>query len=103
MVLTLGGHLIPAFMLKKELIAIPAVRADAVAMFRRKAIIQYQLIGESGILLKRSFKKFLKYGFKSVGMVFKIMFRYKKVKKDLISRKGEITSQEFWRKRLGID
>lgn len=103
MVFTLGGHLIPAFMLKKELIAIPAVRADAVAMFRRKEIIQYQIGGESGILLKRSFKKFLKYGFKSVGMIFKIMFRYKKAKKDLISRKGEITSQEFWRKRLGID
>lgn len=102
-ILTLGGHLIPSFMLKKELIAIPAARAGAVAMFRRKAIIQYQLSGDSGILVKRSFKKFLKYGFKTVGIIFKILFCYKKVKKDLIGRKNEITSQEFWRKHLGID
>lgn len=102
MILTLGGHLIPSFMLKKELIAVPAARAGAVAMFRRKAIIQYQLGGNSGILLRRSFRKFLKYSFKSVGMIFKILFRYKKVKKDLIARKSEITSLEFWRKRLDI-
>lgn len=103
--ITLGGHLIPAFMLKKELIAVPAAGSGVgvVALFRRKAIIQYQLSGDSGILLKRSFKKFLKYGLKTIGMTFKILFRYKKVKKGLISRKGEITSQEFWRKHLGID
>jgi len=101
--LTFSGHIIPSLMLKKELIAIPAARAGASAMFRRRAIIQYQLSGDSGILLKRSFKKFLKYGFKTIGMTFKILFCYKKVKKGLISRKVELTSQEFWRKHLGID
>ena len=103
MAITLGGHLIPCFMLKKELIAIPMVHISGADMYRRKAVIQYQLSDDSGVLLKRSFGKFVKYGFKTVGMIFKILFRYKKVKKDLINRKDQITSQEFWRKRLGIE
>ncbi len=103
MAITLGGHLIPSFMLKKELIAIPIIHISGIDMYRRKAVIQYQPNGKDGILLKRSFLKFLKYGFLTVGMIIKIFFRYKKAKKDLISRKVEITSQEFWRKHLGIE
>lgn len=102
MALTLGGHLIPSFMLKKELNAIPMSRLNEAAMYGRKAVIQYQLNGNYGILLKRNFFKFLKYGFKTVGMVFKIFFRYKKVVRDYKSRVNEITSQEFWRKHLDI-
>lgn len=102
-VLTLGGHIIPAFLLKKDIVAAPLAKTSVATMFGRKAVIQYQLSGDSGILAKRNFAKFLKYAFMAVGMSFKLLFLSPKAIKDYRRRKSEIISQEFWRRHLGID
>lgn len=48
MLLTLGGHIIPSFALKKELKAYPLSRTGTEDTFLRKAAIQYQLGGDKG-------------------------------------------------------
>jgi GT2 family glycosyltransferase len=102
MVLTLGGHLIPSFLLKKDVSAVPLSRCGTKECFGRKCVIQYQLGGDKGILTQRSFGKFLKYGFLTFLMGLKLAFGYGKAKKQFISRKNEITSFDFWRKHLDI-
>lgn len=102
MVLTLGGHLVPSFLLKKEVTAVPLSRLGLSDTFLRKEVIQYQMGGNLGILTKRSFSKFLSYGFKSIGMMFRIIFTYGKARKSFRKRKGEITGMSYWKKHLGL-
>lgn len=102
MVLTLGGHLIPAFMLKYEISAVPLSRTGAVDCFGKSAVIQYQLGGGAGILTKRNFGKFLRYSFASLGMALKLIFGFGKAQKSLLGGKDELCSEKFWRKHLGI-
>lgn len=102
MALTLGGHLIPSFLLDSNITAVPLSRAGTSDCFAKKTIIQYQLEGSSGILTKRSFGKFLKYGFMGIGIAFKLLLCYNKAKKSYQKRNGEITSFEFWRKHLEL-
>lgn len=101
-VLTLGGHLFPAFMLKREIGAAPLSRAGAVDTLRRREVIQYQLGGDTGILCRRSFKKFVAYSVKVLGMAFKLMFGFNRARKSFRTRKGEISSVEFWQRHLGL-
>lgn len=103
LILTLGGYIIPSFMLKKEITAFPLSRSGVKECFGKKAVIQYQLEGATGILTKRSFGKFLKYGFMTVFFLIKILFKYMSVKSDYTRRSKEITSFEFWKHHLGID
>ena len=103
MVLTMGGHLIPSFLLKKEITAFPFARAGIWDCAGKKAVIQYQLDGNTGIITRRSFVKFLKYGFMTVFYLSKLFFRYGKVSSEYVRRKEEITSFEFWKRHLGIE
>lgn len=102
MILTLGGHLIPAFALKKGIVAYPLSRISAEDTFLHRSVIQYQLGGSGGILTRRNCAKFFKYGFLSLGVLFKLLFNYKKVQRDYLFGKSEITSFEFWRRHLNI-
>ncbi len=101
-VLTLAGHIFPSFMLKKEIGAAPLSRTSSYDTIRRRAVIQYQLKGDTGVLVKRSFGKFIKYSFMVLGMAFKILFCYSSAKKSYQTRKNEIISLDFWRNHLGI-
>ncbi|MBQ8171622.1 MAG: glycosyltransferase [Oscillospiraceae bacterium] len=100
--LTLGGHLIPAFMLKKEICAFPLSRCGVNECFGKRAVIQYQLDGSTGILTQRSFLKFLKYGFATLSCAIMLLFGFGRMKKQYAARKHELTEMSFWRKHLGI-
>lgn len=100
--LTLAGHTIPSFLLKKEIGAAPLSMAGAHDTLFRKAIIQYQFKGNTGIVTKRSFIKFLKYSIDVLAMSLKILIFSPKAKKSFYIRKSEITSMEFWKNHLGI-
>lgn len=102
MLLTFAGHLIPAFLLKKEPYATPLSRVDLPDFFGRKEAVQYQLGSDSGILTKRSAARFFKYGFRALGLSLRLLFGYKKAAESYCGRKGEITSVEFWKKHLGL-
>lgn len=102
MLLTLGGHLIPSFALKKELKAYPLSRIGTEDTFLRKAAIQYQLGGDKGIQTRRSFAKFSKYTFRALGQSFVLLFKYRSAQRNYIQRSGEITSFEFWREHLEL-
>lgn len=100
MILTFGGHIIPSFLLKKEISAVPLSRTGAVDCFMRKTVIQYQLGGNTGLVVNRSFPKFVKYSLISLGTALRLLFNFSKVKKELRDRSSEISSFEFWKKHL---
>ena len=100
--LTLGGHLIPSFLLDKLVGAVPLSRCGTKECFGKKAMIQYQLEGNNGIYTQRSFIKFVKYSWLTVVKAIQLFFNYGRVRKQFISRKAEITSFEFWRNHLDI-
>ena len=102
MVLTLGGHLIPAFLLKREPYAVPLSRTGAVDCFGRREVIQYQLGGDFGIAARRSFGKFLRYSAAAAGMAFRLMFGFGRARRSFLAGKDELCSEKFWRAHLGI-
>lgn len=102
MVLTLGGHLVPRFMLKNKISAFPPLDAKPVWAFMHKRTIQYQLGSDYGFDFGRSCKRFFGGFFKCIGMAFKILFKYGKVKRAYVKKKDYLSSFEFWEKHLEI-
>lgn len=97
------SNFLPGFLLKKEMASVAIPYASPRNFIARKAVIQYQLDEQAGILTKRSFGKFLKYSFTAAVTALKLLFVFSKTKKDFLERNEEITSFEFWRKRLIIN
>ena len=100
--LTMAGHIIPCFLLKKDLSVAPLSRASAYDTLFRRTVIQYQLVGNTGIVTKRSFTKYIKYSLNVLATAVKLLFLSHKVNRDYRTRSGEITSPEFWRRHLGL-
>ena len=99
-VITFGGHLVPSFMLKKEVSAFPLPDAKVGSAYLRKSTIQYQLGSSTGYRFDRSAKSFFKYFFKCIKMSIKILVKYPKAKKSYKEGFKALTSLEFWEKRL---
>lgn len=99
----LASNFLPSFFLKKKIAAVAIPYASPENFISRKAVIQYQLDKQSGVLTKRCFFKFLKYGIIAAVISLNLLLNFSKVKKDFLERKEEITSFEFWRKRLTIN
>lgn len=101
-IITMAGHLIPSFLLKREASAAPLSKAGASDTLFRRTVIQYQFGGDTGIVTKRSFARFVKYSFKTLGMAMRLICLNPKAKKSFRDRKSEIISADFWKKHLGI-
>ena len=101
-VLTLGGHLIPSFMCKKQLAAFPLPDAKFGYAFRHLRTIQYQLGSDTGYEFKRSFKSFMKALGKCIALSFKILFKFGKAKRSFKRAENRITSLEFWDEYLSL-
>lgn len=102
MALTLGGHLVPSIFLSNQVNAVPISKTGAKDCFLRKRVIQYQLGGDMGLPTRRSFAKFLKYGFLGGVMTIRVLFGYSGARKKLLLCKSKITSFDFWRIHLDI-
>ena len=101
-VLTLGGHLIPSFMCKKQLAAFPLPDAKFGYSFRHLRTIQYQLGSDTGYEFKRSFKSFMKALGKCIALSFKILFKFGRAKRSFKRAENRITSLEFWDEYLSL-
>lgn len=101
-IVTLGGHLVPKFFMRRGELNISAVTEDLKPCFRYMTINQY-VNDEKCYVLRRSFKRFVMSVFAIIRAGFKIVFMYSRTKKDYISRKSEITSESFWKKHFGLD
>ena len=101
-VLTLGGHLVPSFLLKKEIAAFPLPDAKIKCAFLRRRTIQYQLGSDQGYLLVRSFGKFVKGAWRAHLMMWKLLFRFGKAKRSFKENEKTMTSPEFWSSYLGL-
>ncbi|MCM1333965.1 MAG: glycosyltransferase [Bacteroides sp.] len=102
MALTAGGHFIPSYLLQKEVAAFPLSAISARDVFGKKAVVQYQLGGDVGVVTQRSFFKLIKYTFMGIGASFRLLHGYSGASKSYLSRRAEITSFGFWRKHLGL-
>ncbi len=101
--LTLGGHLVPSFMLKKKISAFPLSNAKVGSAFLRKKTIQYQLGSDFGYAYNRSVRSFFKWFFKCFSLSFKLLFKYGRAKRSFMNSKELLTSLEFWKRHLEID
>lgn len=100
--LTLGAHLIPSFMLKKEISAFPLSNAKVGSAYLRKKTIQYQLGSDFGYAYNRSVKSFFKWFFKCFSLSFKLLFKYGRAKRSFKNSKALLTSYTFWKKHLEL-
>lgn len=96
------ANLLPSFLLKKDITAVALPYASPEDFTGRKAVIQYQLDKETGILTKRNFGKFVKYGVLGAVMTIRLTLGFGRAKKHWRKRSEEITSFSFWRDHLGI-
>lgn len=95
-------NFMPAPFLKKETIAAAIPYVSPQDMAGKRSVIQYQLDEDMGLLTRRSFYKFIKYGTIGAFLTLKLVFSFKRQQKIWLSRSSEVTSFEFWRKHLGI-
>ena len=101
--ITLGGHIIPSFMLKRKIAAFPPLDANMSSAFMHKRTIQYQLGSDYGFDFRRSFKRFFGNFFKCIGMAFRVLFKYGRIKKKYLEKKDYLSSFEFWKSHLEIE
>ena len=95
-------NLAPSFLLKKDISAVALPFASPEDFTGRRAVIQYQLDEDMGILTRRRFGSFLKYGFLGAFMALRLALSFGGQKKRWQKRHAELTSFEFWRKHLDI-
>lgn len=100
--LTLGGHLIPPFLMKKEVSALPLSRAGLNDMFRRRIVIQYQLGGDKGIVTRKSFIKLTRCLAGAVVKSIRLAAGLNKARESYCSHMSELTSFDFWDRQLGL-
>lgn len=96
------SNLIPFFLLKKDVNAVALPFASPEDFVGRKAVIQYQLDGDTGILTKRSFAKLVKYSLLGSAAALRLLFGFPNIRRQWLRRSGELTSFEFWKRHLGI-
>ena len=96
---TLGGHLIPSFLMKQTEIDILAMTNDFRKCFRYMTINQY-VDQNKCYIMKRSFRKFIQSMGSVIRIALKILFLYPKTRKEYVLKKNEITSESFWEKHL---
>lgn len=101
-ILTLGGHLIPWFLLKKEPAIIPISANKWQECYRRKTVIQYQPRGDCAAVYSRSFGRFLLCCFKLLGAVFALIFKFNSAREDYRKNIGKITCEEFHKEYLNV-
>jgi GT2 family glycosyltransferase len=100
--LTLGGHLIPSFMLKKDTSAFPLSSVKDGYAYRYKKTIQYQKGADLGFAYNRSVKSYFKWSFKAFLLSFKVLFKYGKAKRSFKNSKALLSSEAFWKKHLEL-
>ncbi len=100
--LTLGGHLIPSFMLKKRVSAFPLTASKDGFAFMHKKTIQYQKGPSLGYAYNRSVGSFFKWLFKSISLSFKLLFKYGRAKRSFKNSKELLTSYAFWKGHLDL-
>lgn len=101
-ILTAGGYLIPPFLLKGHVTAVPASRTGTGNMFRRRTVIQYQIGGSVGVVTTRSFLKAAAAVMKAIPVSVSLLFGYRKAQKSLREDFQHICSRASWERRLGL-
>ena len=93
--LTLGGHLLPSFLLEDT----PSVTQYHVTsvgdVFLRRTSIQYKN-GSEGYIYKRSFSRFLKCSARAFLLFFKAVFTFGRAKRSYLEAMPHLTSEDFW-------
>lgn len=99
-ILTLGGNIVPAFLMKKEPLYIPSSAELVQDCYRRRTLIEY--CGTSAYVRRRSFRKSLAGGFSVLVLLIKLLLKGGRVSESYRRRYAELTSFDFWEKHLGI-
>lgn len=108
-ILTLNGHLLPSFFIKKgkepyeEGYVIERLHSRRLAaIFRKETVLYYEPTTGNGIEYKHSKKKFFSYLFKGLFNTAKLFFKYEKLQKEYKKEFKHITSLDFWKKYLNL-
>jgi hypothetical protein len=100
--ITLGGHIFPSFLMKKELAVAPLPCAKIGDCFMHRHTVQYQIGSESGYVFDKSSPRFFACMCRAAGMAFRILFGYGRVARRYRRAKDTLTSNEFWETYLGL-
>ena len=102
-IITLGGHIIPRALMKKETVYAPLPGVKDVDCFMHGHTVQYQVLGDGGYVFDKHSGKFFREFGRCIGMMFKIIFRYRKAAESYREYSKYLMSEEFWKRYLGID
>lgn len=102
-VITLGGHIFPNLLLKKETAFAPLPSAKVGDCYLHVHTVQYQIGSDTGHVFDKSSPKFFACLFSAIGMTFRILFGYGRAAKRYRMQKDTLTSEKFWTEYLGMD
>lgn len=104
--LTLNGYLLPQCFYrtkKHECYTVDAAQCIPTNCFLRKRLLHWDMTKNKGYVTCQKRSALFKYGFKIIGMSFKILFKYKKAVRSYREHKQELTSETFWRYYLDLE
>lgn len=102
-VITLGGHIIPSFLMKKDTAFAPLPSAKVGDCFFHRHTVQYQIGSDTGYVLDKNSPRFFSCVLRAIGMAFRILFGYGRAAKSYREKRDTLTSEEFWTDYLGME
>lgn len=106
-VLTLNGYLIPNCFYDKDEVKrgrlIRLTRVKPRYYYKSALTIQYNREVDKGLVTEQKRGKLFTVGFKLLGMCIKILFKYKKARKQFQVKREELTSWATWERLLELD
>lgn len=102
--MTLNGHLLPNFLLKKSIVLQPKGYGGRLReIYRYNKVLYIHAQTNTGFVLEHDKSKFFSYTFRYFKAIYNLAKNYKALKKEYQDSYDELTSLEFWEKQFKQD
>lgn len=101
---TFNGYLLPTKSMKnkKDMKSVSMAQCRPINFYRQSKVVNYDAASGKAFVTEKSISQALKAMFGLIGMTFKIIFGYKRARKDLQDNYGRFTCEAFWTKYLNM-
>lgn len=91
--ITLGGNILPS---KNQCVKLDLMDTDINKLYRARFAYHIKEDGSICFVTKRKKRKLLWVIFQTIRMLFKFIFKYRKIRKEYIQKQSMLMSREFW-------
>jgi len=102
-IFTYGGHLLPAFLFRKQSISTTGYLVGISKCFFTKQVIIFNPLTGKSIIRNIDYSKAFSISFRFFKLLFRFVFRYNEIVKRIHTREQYYRTLEFWKNHLELD